>query len=406
MPNTTAKYPIINQDHIIGDSPQIRGVYAEALSIARTDVPILILGETGTGKDTLAAAIHNARGQGNFVKVNSAAIPNTVLESELFGYNRGAFTDAKADHPGKLVYAGKGTVFLTEIGDMDLGLQAKLLSVLDDNEITPLGANRPIALECRIIAATNKDLEQDVKNGKFREDLFYRLNVVSFEIPPLRDRKKDIPPLAVYFANKYSLKYNKNVSFSEEALDFLRKLAYNWPGNIRELGHLAERAVVLFRENDVQPLLSVDSGVLEDVGSGVQENLVMKQLIELSSSPTISLLDVITRLNDISQVAYSLYETSRRQVVQNKGGIIDPDYLIHAHKPFKNIVFVDGEYKFKDLIPTVEGYYGNLTLEDVERTIVLNRLKFFKDNKAATARSLDIDVKTIYNLLKKWGIEI
>jgi len=214
--------------------------------VADTDVTVLIRGESGTGKELVARALCAAslRRDKPFVKVNCAALPTELLESELFGFERGAFTGAMQHKPGKFEFANHGTMFLDEIGEMSVALQAKLLQVLQDGEFSRLGGKHDVHVDVRVIAATNRDLEQAVAHGAFREDLFFRLNVVAITLPPLRERREDIPALADYFLKKYSVQYNK--PYSELGPDVPELFAaHDWPGNIRELENLIKRAVVL-----------------------------------------------------------------------------------------------------------------------------------------------------------------
>ena len=214
--------------------------------VADTDVTVLIRGESGTGKELVARALCAAslRRDKPFVKVNCAALPTELLESELFGFERGAFTGAMQQKPGKFEFANHGTMFLDEIGDMTFQLQAKLLQVLQDGEFSRLGGKHDVRVDVRVIAATNRNLEHAVADGVFREDLFFRLNVVAITLPPLRERREDIPVLADYFLKKYSVQYNK--PYNELGHDVFELLAeHDWPGNIRELENLIKRAVVL-----------------------------------------------------------------------------------------------------------------------------------------------------------------
>jgi two-component system NtrC family response regulator len=234
-------------ENIIGLSPAMAKVFEVISKIAATDASVLITGESGTGKELVAKAIHfnSPRRSARLVTVNCAAIPSELLESELFGHVRGAFTGAIRNKEGKFQSAHRGTLFLDEIGSLPLTLQAKLLRALQEREIERVGDEQPIAVDVRIIAATNRSLPELIREGKFREDLFYRLNVVPIELPPLRQRMSDIPLLAGHFAAKYAA--GANVSFSDGALRALQE--YNWPGNVRELENFCER-LVLMRTRD------------------------------------------------------------------------------------------------------------------------------------------------------------
>jgi two-component system response regulator AtoC len=214
--------------------------------IADTDVPVLLVGESGVGKDVVARRIHalSRRAARPFVKINCAALPAELLESELFGHERGAFTGAHAEKPGKFELAHQGTIFLDEIGEMDPRLQAKLLQVLQDEEFYRVGGRRPVRVDARVLTATNRVLEAAIRQGTFREDLFYRLNVVTVRVPPLRERKEEIGPLVRHFADKYRRRYRGGLEeVPAEVIE--RFLAYDWPGNVRELENLVRRLVVL-----------------------------------------------------------------------------------------------------------------------------------------------------------------
>ncbi|MDN5344836.1 MAG: sigma-54 dependent transcriptional regulator, acetoin dehydrogenase operon transcriptional [Clostridia bacterium] len=232
-------------DEILGDHPLIQGAKETARKASLTDSTVLIQGESGTGKELFARGIHglSRRKNGPFVAINCAAIPDTLLESELFGYEGGAFTGAKSKgKPGKFELASGGTIFLDEIGDMPLSLQAKLLRVLEERKITRLGGISATPVDVRVIAATNKDLETMVAKKEFREDLFYRLSVIPLKIPPLRERKSDIPVLAAFFLQKYKRLYGKEIKgFAPPILALLQQ--YDWPGNVRELQNVLEYAV-------------------------------------------------------------------------------------------------------------------------------------------------------------------
>jgi len=232
---------------------QMNGLLEMARKAAEADkTTILIQGESGTGKEVLAKAIHyhSPRAQGQMLELNCAAIPDTLLESELFGYEPGAFTDARRRKEGLLERANHGTLFLDEIGDMSMSTQAKLLRVLEEGSFTRLGGTRPISVDVRIIAATNKDLKASIAEGKFREDLYYRLNVVPLTIPPLRERREDIVPLALDILQRFNRELKKNFTgFTPTAAELLTK--YPWPGNIRELKNVIERTMILAPEGDI-----------------------------------------------------------------------------------------------------------------------------------------------------------
>jgi transcriptional regulator with GAF, ATPase, and Fis domain len=238
--------PRVERHGMVGQSEALADVIERIELVAATRSTVLITGETGTGKELVARAVHACSAQRTmpFVKVNCAAIPDTLLESELFGHVRGAFTDATTGRKGKFALANGGTILLDEIGTMSLGLQAKLLRVLQEREFEPLGAERAERVDVRVIAATNRDLRQLVADGSFQDDLYYRLQVVPIAMPPLRARAEDIPMLAEYFADKHARRAGKPVAALEaDAIRLLQR--YEWPGNVRELENTIERAVVL-----------------------------------------------------------------------------------------------------------------------------------------------------------------
>ncbi len=250
-------------EEIVGDSQSLQRVLRAVETVAPTDSTVLIQGETGTGKELIARAIHNLSGrrQRTFVKVNCAAIPTGLIESELFGHERGAFTGAISQKIGRFELADKGTLFLDEIGDIPPELQPKLLSVLQEREFDRLGSTRTVKVDIRLVTATNRDLSQMIAGREFREDLFYRLNVFPIPLPPLRERREDIQLLVRYFTQKYARRMNRRIeTIPSEAMEALTN--WNWPGNVRELENLIERAVILTRGSALHvPLAEVRTGV-------------------------------------------------------------------------------------------------------------------------------------------------
>src|SRR6266478_1127326 len=236
--------------HIIGNSGPLRQVYEQVTQVARTNTTVLLRGESGTGKELIAHAIHynSLRASKPFIKISCAALPDTLIGSELFGYEKGAFTGAQTRKKGRFELANGGTLFLDEIGDINLSTQIKLLRVLQEREFERLGGSEPIKINVRLIAATNKDLEKAIANGDFREDLYYRLNVFSIFMPPLRERKSDVLLLADHFMEKYASEHGKRIKrISTPAIDML--FSYHWPGNVRELENTIERAVIVCDSN-------------------------------------------------------------------------------------------------------------------------------------------------------------
>ena len=240
-------------DQIIGRSPRMQAVYQMIETIADVQSTVLITGESGTGKEMVARAVHNLspRSEKPFMPINCGAFTETLLESELFGYVRGAFTGATANRKGLFEAADKGTIFLDEVGEMSPTMQVKLLRVLQERKVRPVGAHEEIAIDTRVIAATNRDLQAMVKQGTFREDLFYRISVIPIELPPLREKTEDIADLIEHFLQKFIAQTGKTVTISEKSVELLEH--YSWPGNVRELEHTIERAVALERSGTIQP---------------------------------------------------------------------------------------------------------------------------------------------------------
>jgi len=240
-------------ENIIAKSPKMQQVIEVIKVVAKSNATVLITGESGTGKELVARATHSQsyRKDKPFVAVSCAALPESLLESELFGHEKGAFTGAHAQRKGKFEVANRGTLFLDEIGDMSANIQVHLLRVLEEKEFARVGGNELIRVDVRVLSATNKDMKKAVASGQFREDLYYRLNVVPIELPPLRERKEDIPLLAQHFLKKFAIENQKEITgFSPEANNFLLK--YEWPGNVRELENAIERAVILAKNSDIE----------------------------------------------------------------------------------------------------------------------------------------------------------
>jgi two-component system response regulator PilR (NtrC family) len=242
-----------NLGNIIGRSEKMQAVYQMIETVAGVQSTILITGESGTGKELVARAIHDLspRAEKPFVSINCGAFTETLLESELFGYVKGAFTGANTNRKGLFEAAHRGTIFLDEIGEMSSAMQVKLLRVLQERKVRPVGAHQEIEIDTRVIAATNRDLAAMVKDGSFREDLFYRISVIPIELPPLRERSDDVKQLTEHFVSKFCTQAGRSLSISPRALSLLE--AYSWPGNVRELEHTIERAVALERTDSIQP---------------------------------------------------------------------------------------------------------------------------------------------------------
>jgi len=325
-PRSTGNQKAISQSQsarefeIISANPRMQRIREIASLVAEADVPILISGESGVGKEVVARFIHSRSTRRNqpFVKVNCAALPDDLLESELFGYERGAFTGAVHNKPGKFELANKGTLLLDEIGEMSFRLQAKLLHVLQDGEFTRLGATSPMRVEVRVLAATNKHLETAVTEGEFREDLFFRLNVVRIEVPPLRERREDLPLLCRFFLEKYRAKYNPGlVQLPRDLVQAFDR--YNWPGNVRQLENLIRRFLVL---RDSEPVLADLRQQVSSAENGSGKKLSLRELSAIAAEQTER--DVILR---------ALEETNwNRKLAARKLNICYKSLLNKLHK--------------------------------------------------------------------------
>jgi two-component system, NtrC family, nitrogen regulation response regulator NtrX len=280
---------------VVGDSIPMKALRQQIALMAPTNGRVLIYGESGTGKELVALAIHaqSLRKDSMFVEVNCAAIPEDLIESELFGHHRGSFAGAERDKVGKFQKADGGTLFLDEVGDMSLKTQSKVLRTLDEQRFTPVGGDEPVTVDARVIAATNKDLDEEISKGNFREDLFYRLNVIPFHVPPLRERSEDIPQLARHFLKEFSDAYSRRAKeLSNDAIDALMR--YAWPGNVRELRNLIERMVIMnptatrLERKHLPPLVYRDGGrrsvsefsTLHQARAAYERDYILKKLDE------------------------------------------------------------------------------------------------------------------------------
>ncbi len=281
----------INRSDIIGSSDSMREIFDLVQKVANTDAPVLIQGESGTGKELVARSIHfnSTRSAKPFLAVNCGALPESLLESELFGHTKGAFTGAAGDKKGLFRSADGGTLFLDEIGEMPPPLQVRLLRALQEHEVTPVGSSTPVKFDARVIAATNRDLEKEVDAGNFREDLYYRLNVIEMTLPPLRQRRQDIPSLVRHFLSRAAEKQSTvEKPISDEALSALRN--YDWPGNVRELENAVERSFILSGDEimieDLPPKIrrSVDSGEYSENGRPSLEEVERRYVFETLDS--------------------------------------------------------------------------------------------------------------------------
>ena len=341
---------------IIGHSQPMRQLLEMVRTIAPSEATVLISGESGTGKELIAKAIYqnSHRSGAPYIAVNCAAIAESLLESELFGHEKGAFTSADRRHEGYFKQADGGTIFLDEVGEMSLPMQAKLLRVLQEREVQRVGGSGPLKVDVRIIAASNRDLQAEVAAGNFREDLFYRLNVVSLHLPPLRDRIDDIPLLAQHFLSSFAVKNKKNIKgITPEAMNCL--LAYAWPGNVRELENVMERAVVLLIGEYISP---------RELPGKLLKNLEDK--------------------GNVNPKELELAEANFAGAGLTNGSIAESD------TPVGNNLFANLSNR------------QNLTLDEIEKQAILETLKQFNGNKSETAKALGIARKTLHTKLAKY----
>ena len=297
LENVQLKGRIEKWYEIIGESPSMRSLKEQIMVVGRSNSRVLITGENGTGKELIARSVHRASQRANkpFIAVNCAAIPETLIESELFGHEKGAFTGAVSVQRGKFEIADSGTLFLDEIGDMSLNTQAKVLRVLQEQEFQRVGGTRNIRVDVRLITATNKNLSDEIKKGAFREDLFYRINVIILNAPPLRERKEDIPLLAEHFLNEVIREQGlKDKRLTDQSIELMK--GYDWPGNVRELRNLMERVAIMTagdrinpadlsiiagdQQQNVSTLINAGSGSLKDARAGFERYFILEKLRE------------------------------------------------------------------------------------------------------------------------------
>lgn len=316
---------------ITGKCPQMQRIFSVLKKITRSNVTVLVTGETGTGKELIAGAIHynSERRKRPFVSVNCAALQETLLESELFGHERGAFTGAVKQRSGRLEQANTGTIFLDEIGDMNLRIQAKVLRVLQERQFERLGGNKTLKVDLRIVAATNKNLIEEIEKGNFREELYFRINVIHIELPPLRERGEDIEHLATFFLAKFRGSLNRKIrGFRPQALAAIRN--YPWPGNVRELKNVIERAVLMaqgevLEEDD----LLLDGGGLAQISSLTRSPHTQEGVTKLKDLEKNTILEALEKTHWIQQDAAKLLGVSKRVIHYKirKYGITHPRWI-------------------------------------------------------------------------------
>jgi two-component system, NtrC family, response regulator AtoC len=365
---------------LFGHSERMAEVQDLIDRVADTDVTVLIRGESGTGKELVARALCSTslRRDKPFVKVNCAALPTELLESELFGFERGAFTGAIQHKPGKFEFANHGTMFLDEIGDMSYPLQSKLLQVLQDGEFSRLGGKHDVHVDVRVVAATNKDLEQAVADGQFREDLFFRLNVVCINLPPLRERREEIPVLTDYFLKKYSVQYNKPcVDLSPDTMHLL--VEYDWPGNIRELENLIKRAVVLGAEAPIR----------KEIAHGIAMAAQRVSAINLRQAANQPASVAPARTSANGSRAFAAVGAGASASALPAGPLTPTEIACAAAEA--------GNYSLKDISRTAA--------REAERELIFKMLQQTRWNRKETAEILGISYKALLYKIKENGLD-
>jgi two-component system, NtrC family, response regulator HydG len=355
-------FKLPNGTDFIGQSNEMKRIFSVIDKLSRVETAVLIRGESGTGKELVAQALHHnsPRKDNRFVTINCSAIPETLIESEFFGHEKGAFTGADSRKIGKFQYADGGTLFLDEIGDVSAAMQVKLLRALQEKKFTPVGSNREVEVNVRIVAATNRNLEEMIKKNEFREDLFYRLNVLPIQLPPLRERKNDIEILATYFIDKFNQQHQKKITgVSKETMELLK--AHSWPGNIRELENVIEHAFVIETTNEITPPSMPES--------------VAGQLVRRPGL-TLDLAGDEIENDDMIDAEGEILATGSFEIpMPGKGFTLDINRLdFQANK------------------------------EEFERQFLISALKAFKGRINQTALHANIPKKTLLRKLQKYGI--
>ncbi len=376
---------------IVGNSPAINGSLAKAIQVAPTDLTVLLQGESGVGKEVFARLIHNLskRRHKPYVAVNCAAIPEGTMDSELFGHEKGAFTGAYESRKGYFEYADGGTIFLDEVSEMPIETQAKLLRVLETGEFMRVGSSQTRHTDVRVIAASNKDLEKLVEEGKFREDLYYRLSVVPIHIPPLRERGEDIILLFKKFAADFASKYGTEpLELTPDAEDFLLK--YPWPGNVRQLKHLVEQLTVLLPDRIVtRHVLEESLPRRHDILPALRTEGLLPTI---SNHPTASTMAGLTG-NAVDMLPFLL--KMYNEIQEMKGVLID--LLEQSRHTTQLPPSNDTEQKeYDEVIP----------IEEMEKRLIIKALKKFNGRRRDAAKALGISERTLYRKIKEYNLEI
>jgi sigma-54 dependent transcriptional regulator, flagellar regulatory protein len=373
----------------IGASPSAEAIRHLIERVASSTATVLITGESGTGKELVARALHDQsdRCGGNFVPINCAAIPKDLLESELFGHRKGAFTGAMADRIGRFELAHGGTIFLDEIGDLSLDMQVKLLRVLQERTVDPVGALKSVEVDVRVVAATHRDLEAEIEAGRFREDLYYRLNVLPLNTPALRQRTQDVPALLTHFAEHFANKGQMPITFSSDFMEALKD--YAWPGNVRELSNLVDRFNTLF-SGQLLTLATVPSSLLPKGLRVLQAERV--------TTPLKDSLEIVAPIGhlDIHQSGHQSANADMMNPFANPA----PPLAMDMHNEVQDIIML--AQGLPSLPP--EGLSLKDRLADIERDLILQALNRTDGNVSQTARLLNLQRTTLIEKLNKYDL--
>lgn len=372
---------------IIGNDNKLNEAVSIAVRVAPTDSTIVITGESGVGKDVFARIIHqnSRRKQNNYVAVNCAAIPEGTIESELFGHIKGSFTGADKDRKGYFAEADKGTIFLDEIGELPITTQSKLLRILENGEIIPVGSSKAIKVDVRVVAATNVNLYKAVEKGKFREDLYYRLNQVVINVPSLRERREDIPLLFRYFSREHADKYQvPRINLSQEATEYLKN--YRWKGNVRELKNIAERISILEMNRDIDlPTLQKYIPILEKLP------MLSEQREETSENRDDIIRMVLQNHKDVLELRNELEQLKNfvRQLLETTP-IQQKSLLLPSNEEDEFVTMEDA--------PTTQN------LKDLERTAIIEALERNNGKRGLAAKELGFSERTLYRKITEYGL--
>ena len=376
---------------IIGVSPEIRALRELIKTLGPSDSTVLILGESGTGKELVAKALHecSSRAKGPFIPVNCGAIPRDLLESELFGHKRGSFTGAISDRKGRFQLADKGTLFLDEIGDMSMDLQVKLLRVLQERKVDPVGSLGAIPIDVRVIAATHQNIESLIDEGRFRKDLYYRLNIMPVEVQPLAERVKDIPVLIEHFARQQAQGAKAPISISQASMELLSN--YDWPGNVRELSNLIDRYTTLYAGQEVD-LRSVPASM---VPAGIKK-LMERDCIGVANRAQLGNIETKPSARKLKFAKEENFRLSSIKPKDKENSILDSP----IDEVQRVIALAQGGQDFPD-----EGVELKQRLLEIETHLISEALSKAKGNVSKTARLLSLQRTTLIEKINKYGIQ-